>query len=83
MHTIAFSSFSSFLDYSSSLESHIIMKAARLTSFDSPLTIETIEAPKLIPGSVIIRVLSVYIPSYTQNVFNGKLGKLTSISSIT
>jgi hypothetical protein len=53
------------------------MRAARLTSFDSPLTIETIEAPKLIPGSVIIRVLSVYIPSFTQNVVSGKLGKLT------
>ena len=59
------------------------MKAAQLTSFDSPLTIETVEAPKLIPGSVIIRVLSVFIPSYTQNVLNGKLGKRSSIALIT
>ena len=55
------------------------MRAARLISYDSPLTIETIESPKLIPGSVIIRVLSVCIPAYTHNVVNGKLGKLTSV----
>ena len=58
------------------------MRAARLISFDSPLTVETIEPPKLIPGSVIIRVLSTSIPSYTHNVVNGKLGKLTSVSLI-
>ena len=58
------------------------MRAARLNSFDSPLTIETVEEPKLVPGSVIIRVLSVFIPSYTQNVLSGKLGKLISFSLI-
>lgn len=58
------------------------MRAARLTSFDSPLIVETVEEPKLIPGSVIIRVLSVFIPSYTSDVFRGILGKLTAISLI-
>ncbi|UJR07391.1 hypothetical protein I4U23_011677 [Adineta vaga] len=50
------------------------MKAARLNAFDCPLTVETIETPKLIAGSVILRVISVPIPSFTQNVLSGKLG---------
>jgi len=49
------------------------MKAARLSSFTSPLSVEIVDEPRLIPGSVILRVLSVYIPTFTANVVDGKL----------
>lgn len=47
------------------------MKAGRIVSFDAPISIDTVEEPKIIPGSVILRVSNVYIPTYTNIVVNG------------
>lgn len=50
------------------------MKAARLYETGKPLKIEEIAEPTLRSGSVIVKVLSTHIPSFTEGVISGELG---------
>lgn len=48
------------------------MKAARVHEIGKPLQVENISDPTLRAGSVIIKVLSAHIPSYTKEIISGK-----------
>src|SRR5260221_2836007 len=53
-------------------ESRIIMKAAVLRAFGSPLAIETIPEPILGTGEVIVDVVATRVLSYANEVFSGE-----------
>jgi len=50
------------------------MKAAVLNELNAPLIIKELPDPELLPGSIIVRVQSSYVMSYTKNVLDGKSG---------
>lgn len=47
------------------------MKAARYYSKDKPLTVEQVDAPGLLPGSVIVRVEAAFVPPFIEGVLYG------------
>src|SRR6266550_5106219 len=53
-------------------ESRIIMKAAVLRAFGSPLSIETLPDPVLGTGEIIVDVVATRVLSYANEVFSGE-----------
>src|SRR5260370_170463 len=53
-------------------ESRIIMKAAVLRAFGSPLAIETLPDPVLGTGEIIVDVVATRVLSYANEVFSGE-----------
>lgn len=57
-------------------------RALVLSSFDKPLSLETVPRPKAESGQVVVRVLAVSLVPYMQEVLNGKLSYPLSLPII-
>ena len=44
------------------------MKAARLAALGSPLRVEQVPDPAIVPGSVLVRVLAAFVPPFTADL---------------
>jgi alcohol dehydrogenase len=49
------------------------VRAVVLEDVGEPVRVGTVPDPELVPGGVVVRVVAVRIPSYTEDVFTGTL----------
>ncbi|OCK84337.1 isopropanol dehydrogenase [Lepidopterella palustris CBS 459.81] len=57
-------------------------KALVLSSFDKPISLETVPTPTATPGSAILRVLAAGLPAYARDIFTGKLPYVLTLPQV-